>query len=263
VTQLLLLHGFTGSPQSWDLVVRELGPGHELFRPWLLGHGPSPSLPAAPAEFIHGATYWAEVARLAEHVVSRGFERGVVAGYSLGGRLALGLCTRYPERFRSAVLIGAHPGLQHPAERQARAREDEHWLELLEHEPFEHFVARWEQRPLFDSQRALEPQAVLLQQQIRRSHTPQGLALALRRLGLAAMPDLRPDLASYPHPLTLAQGALDEKFVALGRQLLSLLPTAELRLVDGCGHNLLLESPSLVATILARHAAALARSRGT
>lgn len=257
MTQLLLLHGFTGAPQSWEPVVRRLPSALEIFRPWILGHGP------AFAQEQHGAlpTFASEVARLAQWSFAQGFEAGVVAGYSLGGRLALGLCTRYPERFRAAVIVSAHPGLQTETERAQRRTDDRQWIALLEQPPFDRFLQRWEQRALFESQAALTPEAREEQSQIRRTHSGPSLALALAALGLGSMPDLRPGLAAYPHPLALLAGGLDSKFQTLAAEMARVLPSAELHTAPGVGHNLLLECPSLVATILTRHADALARSR--
>lgn len=236
--------------------MQRLPPAHEVFRPWILGHGP------AFTQEQHGSppSFASEVARLAQWSLAQGFEAGVVAGYSLGGRLALGLCARYPERFRAAVIISAHPGLQTEAERELRRTDDHEWIALLEHSPLERFVERWENRALFESQAVIAPEAREEQSRIRRTHSGPGLALALTALGLGSMPDLRPGLAAYPHPLTLLAGGLDPKFQTLAAEMARVLPTAQLRTAPSVGHNLLLECPALVATILARHADALARS---
>ncbi len=88
---LLLLHGFTQTGASWDGVRRALGARYRAL---------APDLGAGPWE--------AELDRL-EALAPAAF---VLAGYSMGGRLALALALRHPERVRSAG-----PGL-----RLARAR---------------------------------------------------------------------------------------------------------------------------------------------
>src|SRR4051794_22721637 len=48
-----------------------------------------------------------------------------VIGYSMGGRIALQLAAREPERFAALVTVGAGPGIHDPAERRRRRAADE------------------------------------------------------------------------------------------------------------------------------------------
>ena len=87
-------------------------------------------------------------------------------------------------------------------------------------------------------------------QPARLAHAPLALAAALRALGLGAMPDLWPELARITAPVAVLAGALDEKFAALAHRIADRLPRARAVLVDGAGHNLLLEAPDAVARAL-------------
>ena len=49
----------------------------------------------------------------------------MLAGYSMGGRLALALALRHPERVRALVLVSASPGLADAEERAARRAADD------------------------------------------------------------------------------------------------------------------------------------------
>ena len=111
---LVLLHGFTGAPASWDGVRRSLDDAIPVLAPALLGHDGTAGSPAI-------RSFDDEVDRLAGAVRGAGLEGAHLAGYSLGGRVALGLLVRHPGRFAAATLIGAHPGLQDPADRAERA----------------------------------------------------------------------------------------------------------------------------------------------
>lgn len=138
---LLLLHGFTGSPESWAPVIRLLPAGTRVVAPALAGH--------AGALGDDAPDFEREVDRLAGFVPAGPVH---VAGYSLGARLALGLLVRHGSLFGGATLVGVHPGLPTEAERAARRREDAELERLLIEQGVEAFVDEWERRPLFATQ---------------------------------------------------------------------------------------------------------------
>lgn len=229
IDTVVLLHGFTGSPASFGPIVADLPRHVRVVAPMLGGHGPTPSLP----------TSWDdELDRLLALLEGERVERAHLLGYSLGGRLAWGLLDRAPKRFTSATILGGHPGLRDQASRSARAAADRRWIELLEREGLEAFVAAWEALPLFATQ---SPEQIEAQRAIRLSHRPEGLACALRTLGQAAMPAIDP--ARIEVPVTLLVGELDRSSSAAA------LPEAG-RVLDA-GHNLLIERPDLLRALLA------------
>jgi len=244
---MVLLHGFTGAPVSWDRVV-ELLPSSctPVLRPALPGHDGRvpPPLPPGAAPFA------AEVDRLAAELRAAGTAGAHLAGYSLGARVALGLLVRHPDLWSRATLIGAHPGLRDEAARERRAEEDGEWSALLRRRGAAAFVREWEARPLFASQARLPAPARAAQAAVRRAHHPEGLAAALERLGLAGMPDWRPFLGGVGVPVTLVVGELDEAFLGLAEEMLPRFPAALLVVLPGVGHNPLLEDPVALAAVL-------------
>lgn len=240
---LVLLHGFTGSSASWRAVVERL-PGRRLLVPDLPGHG--------SAAIDPGAGFEALVDGLARQVAEAGFAGARVAGYSMGGRVALALLVRHPGLFAGGVLIGASPGLADAGERARRRAEDAEWSRLLHRDGIDAFAAAWGARPLFASQGRLAESDRAGQEAIRRGHDPRRLAAALDALGLGAMPDYRPRLGTVRVPVILAAGERDPKFLALAREMLSSMPAAQLAVVAGAGHNVVLEQPAAVAGLLGR-----------
>lgn len=244
---LVLLHGFLGSGASWRTVLADPRladsrlAGAAAWTPDLPGHGACP----APESFA-GA-----VERLAGEIAARFSSPVVLAGYSLGGRLALGLLAAFPQLFAAALLIGASPGLD-AAERPARAAADAAAADRLRAEGLPSFLAAWREQPLFASQARL-PAALLAEQRILNDvHSPEPLAAALERLSPGLMPDLRPRLAAIAAPVALLVGSEDAKFLALARQMSEKLPNARLEVAPGAGHNVVLEAPGVVAAALAR-----------
>ncbi len=242
--RLLCLHGFAGSPATWGAVLAELPWKWQAWCPYLFGHGPEPDL-GSPQGFK------GEVARLVAGLRERGWSEDVhLVGYSLGGRLALGMLAEAPEVFGSAILIGAHPGLTDRRERMQRVRADESWAQLLEKEGMDTFVDRWEALPIFADQQTLSPEIQKGQRTWRRSHDPRGLALAMRTLGLGSMPSYWSALSTLGVPTTVMVGALDTKFLSFAEPMVERLRVGRLLVVPEAGHNVVLGQPVAVARAL-------------
>jgi 2-succinyl-6-hydroxy-2,4-cyclohexadiene-1-carboxylate synthase len=228
-----MLHGFTGSPRDMAALS---SPGS--VAPILGGHlGEPPS-----------ADFWSEVARLAALAphATRLF------GYSLGGRLVLGLLARFPQRFVHAVVVSANPGLQSDALRAARRIQDERWIVLLQRHGIARFVAAWERQPLWHSQRRLPVALIAARRRERLRHTAGGLAGSLQSVGLGQMPDLRPALAHTACVVDLLVGAEDPAYVALAAELCKILPHGRVHVAEDAGHDLLLERPDFCLAHLKR-----------
>lgn len=232
----LCLHGFTGGPESFALC--ELPTGS--LAPLLGGH--------LGAE-VRG-DFEDEVERLGALGAAHGCEG--LFGYSLGGRLALGLLARYPRRFRHALVVSAQAGLVSDTERAARRAGDARWATLLRERGLEAFVDAWQALPLWASQADLPESAKQRLRAQRLRHAAAGLADSLVHHGLGEMPDLRPLLGAVETPVDLLVGERDTKFVAFARELSTLLPRARVTIAPGAGHNLLLEQPALCAHLLER-----------
>lgn len=225
----LLLHGFTGAAEDWIEIGARSGPALALTLP---GHGAS----ADPR-----GSWDASVSRLLR-ALPGSIDR--IVGYSLGGRIALGLAMAAPERFRSLVVVSAHPGLTNPAERIVRRATDRCWIELLRRDGVPGFVATWETLPLFDGQSRLPLEALARQRMRRQSHRAEGLMASMEVFGLAEMPDSREDLRRFPGRLQWIVGADDRKFLRLAQEVSALRSDIELVVLPGVGHNVLLEAPA-------------------
>jgi 2-succinyl-6-hydroxy-2,4-cyclohexadiene-1-carboxylate synthase len=233
----VLLHGFLGAPSAWDAVLAALPRHGPVWCPWLPGHGPwRAALP----------TSWDEAVRLFAASLPEG---AVLAGYSLGARLALAAALGRPARTRATLLVGGHVGPVDDAERAERAALDAQRAADLRQRDLAAFVAAWEALPLFATQRALPPELQARQRAVRLAHDGQALTWAFEVAGLAQMPDLRAAVAAARQPLHFLTGALDTRFAALAATL-ARPPWVTQASVPAAGHNLLLEAPSAVAASL-------------
>lgn len=239
-----LLHGFMGSSLSWSPVVDAIRPDRAPLAPTLSGHGRDWRSRAV-------SSFDEELDRLLT-LISGAAEPRMLCGYSLGARLALGLLAREPGMFDAAVLIGVHPGLSDEADRVTRRGVDAGRARLLRERGLEVFVADWEAMPLFASQRTLPAELQTQQRRRRLDHDAEGLATSLDVLGLADMPDYRAAIAGTKGRTTLVAGSLDTKFVGIAEALADADAGVDLEIIEGVGHNVVLEAPQAIAAILRR-----------
>ncbi len=233
---LLLLHGFTHTGASWDPVVAALGERYRAIAPDIRGHGS-----ASDAEPV-------TLAAVLEDLLGLPGRETVLVGYSMGGRIALHLALADPARIRRLVLIGASPGIADPDERAARRAADERLAAEIEASSIGAFARRWAQTPVL----AGLPGEVLARVHADRVRgTPAGLARALRGLGTGALPSLWGSLGELSVPVTLVVGERDEKFRGVAREMMALLPRAEVVVVPTVGHAVHLEAPERLADIVA------------
>ena len=98
----LIIHGFTGSPQSMKpLAYAFAEAGYTVELPLLPGHGTTPQDMAATTW-----ADWSSTVETAYRELAARCERVVVAGLSMGGSLTAWLGTRHPE---IAALIAVNP----------------------------------------------------------------------------------------------------------------------------------------------------------
>src|SRR5690606_15032070 len=149
------------------------------------------------------AGFDAQVDQLAALIEAELSEPALVVGYSMGGRLALGLACRHPRLCARVIAVGASAGLETPEARAARRQQDARWARMLREEGLAPFLAAWQAQPLFATQARAPEAARAAQAALRASHAPEGLARCLERLGLGAMPPLFAPLGACDTPIEL------------------------------------------------------------
>ena len=243
---LVLLHGFTGSATTWAPLRDALGDRVATLAVDLPGHGAS-GAPSDPDRYALGSL----AGDLTRVLDAFGVGRAAVLGYSLGARAALRFALDHPARVAAVVLESVSPGIVDAAERAARRASDAALADDIEREGIAAFVDRWERLPLWASQHALAPAARAELRAQRLANRPQGLANSLRGAGAAADAPVVERLATLRVPALLVAGALDAKYVAIGRMMEQTMPRAQLRVVANAGHAVHLEQPAAFAALVA------------
>ncbi len=232
---IVLLHGFTHTGCSWDPVIAALGERYTAIAPDIRGHGRSSEAVPVTLEAV------------IEDVAAIAPARYALAGYSMGGRLALHVALAHPRRVERLVLIGASPGIADPLAREERRRADEALAGEIERSTIEQFARRWAQTPVLAGQ----PGGVAAATHADRLRsTPAGLARALRGLGTGALPPVWDRLGQLTMPVTLVVGERDQKFGELAWRMAREIVQAEVVVAPAAGHAVHLEAPQAVARSL-------------
>jgi len=232
---MVLLHGFTQTGASWAPVMAQLGERYRPLAPDIRGHGG-----AGEQRPITMAVCVRDVAEAAP-------ERFALAGYSMGGRLALAAALMLPDRVERLALIGATAGIEDAAERARRREDDERMALEIEASPIDAVARRWAEQPVLAGQPE-DVRAAAYADRLRS--TPAGLAAALRGIGTGVMTPLWDRLGELRMPVTVMAGERDAKFAAIAERMVAAIPYAELIIVPGAGHAAHLEAPAFVARAL-------------
>jgi 2-succinyl-6-hydroxy-2,4-cyclohexadiene-1-carboxylate synthase len=242
---VLLLHGFMGSSADWREAMSLIGDRAFCIAVDLPGHGSSLGFPP-DAYTTEGA------ARAVIDTLDRlEVERTSIAGYSMGGRLALYLSLRCPERCSGLFLESASPGLESEQEQASRRAADEAKAKRLESGDFDAFLLDWYRQPLFAP---LARDEGLLRQTIeaRRRNDPVELARSLRGMGAGNQPSLWGELKGLAVPALVVAGGLDEKYARISSRMANISQRIEPVVIPGVGHNVRAEAPTEYAALLRR-----------
>ena len=304
---LLLLHGWMGDKSEWDEVGESLSV--DISDEWnvvsldLPGHGESSLILATDQQAAHSAlgldamqpfgpteespfaldTMARAVCRslIEDHGIDR---LDAIAGYSLGGRVALAMKALYASNSdqRSGlvsdethlVLLGANPG-RLPSVTEDGVDDDEDRLakdsnlamklfasadrsciipRQLDEGHLNRFVSSWYSAPIWGGLQNRRPDRYRDMIKKRVSN------LMRRRRDIASvLYGCSPPLSSHdnykaanPARTTFVSGELDSKYSAIGRKWEGLKGIAKHVEVSNAGHSLLVEAPDQISSIIAR-----------
>lgn len=224
------LHGAVGEPNDWeDLRGRLVGSSEAIDLHRFLDEGDC-SFDAFAEQLCVEA--------------KQGSQRPVLLGYSLGGRLALHALAHDPDCWRGAIVVSAHPGIPGGDQegRIARMAQDAEWAAMLLAGNWSAFLDRWNRQPVLQGELDLPwgDRAGLERRQV-------AVARSFVNWSLGRQEDHRGCFRQWELPVQWVVGERDEKFAALGREAVSLLPRAQLAVAENCGHRVPWEDPEWFA----------------
>ena len=171
---------------------------------------------------------------------SRGTGR-VLAGYSMGGRLALHALLENGHPWQAAVIVSAHPGLENPEERAQRRASDSVWATRALAGNWQEFLTAWNAQPVLGGA-IRDPQAsgslVMRRREIARSFVDWSLG---------AQEPLWDRLREINIPVLWVAGENDAKFLDLARRATALVPNSRLAVAPRSGHRVPWEAEAWLA----------------
>ena len=242
---IIFLHGFTGSTSTWSDVRSHFKGSYRTVAVDLTGHGKT-SIPEEPIRYAMEE----QLADLDALFTELRLESFTLVGYSMGGRIALGYTIHYPHKVKALILESASPGLASEDDRNARKTSDRELAHKIIENGIQSFVDKWEDIPLFDSQKKLPLKQRDKIRQERLLQSEKGLANSLLGIGTGSQPSYWDALATLSKPVLLITGELDQKFVGIGLEMKKRAPSWNQTVVSDAGHAIHVEKPQLFATMV-------------
>ncbi|MFH1195325.1 MAG: 2-succinyl-6-hydroxy-2,4-cyclohexadiene-1-carboxylate synthase [bacterium] len=239
LTPVVFLHGFGGSAKDWLFLFNKLPTNYYPISIDLIGHSESSS----PKEIEKYSTD-AIVRQINKIFTELKIAGPVLAGYSMGGRVAISYTLSNPDKVTALILESASPGIQTSIEREDRIAADELLAQKIEREGIEKFIDYWLELPLFKSLKNLKPEIFTKHRNQKLQNNPLGLANILRGFSPGRMKNYWGTLPNIKQKTLLISGRLDEKYTSVNSKAVSLFPYAHHAIVEDCGHNVHLEKPS-------------------
>ncbi|MCG7342517.1 2-succinyl-6-hydroxy-2,4-cyclohexadiene-1-carboxylate synthase [Sporosarcina sp. ACRSL] len=242
---VVFLHGFTGTSATWKEVRNELKGKYRTITVDLTGHG-NTTVPESPERY----SMEEQIEDLEALFVQLGLDTFYVVGYSMGGRIALAYTIHYPKRVKALFLESSSPGLKEERDRIERRKADKLLAQKIMENGIVSFVDKWENIPLFESQKSLpaEKKQAVRNERLQQSET--GLANSLLGIGTGSQKSYWESLHSIPNPVLLMTGELDAKFVGIAREMQALSPMWRHIVVPEAGHAIHVEKPRIFATMI-------------
>jgi pimeloyl-ACP methyl ester carboxylesterase len=232
---VVLIHGYTDSARDWVPLVPYLPAGWHLILVDIRGHGASskPECCYTRLDFAYDIKLLLDALHLS---------RADIIGHSLGSIIAQTFAEYWPERTRRLILISSTGRLWSQAAQPAWATQIRAMKEPVD--PDSPFMVEW-----WSSPTPVDPD-FLRRQRRDAAAIPLRVWIAVLDEGLTAA-ELLQTLPRIKAPTLLIWGAKDPLIPEEARQSLRQgLPQAQVKVLDGLGHNPFWEQPRTCADLI-------------
>ena len=221
---VVLLPGLLSDADIWRGPMQRLSQNHDVVCPGFLDHG--------------------SIEAMARDILIRAPERFSLAGHSMGGRVALEVAARAPERLERLALLNTGFRPARPGEAEGRSR----MIRIALEEGMAALARQW-LPPMLAAPRTRDAALMdRLTAMIERA-TPR---LFQRQIGaLLTRPNAHRGLNAIPCPTAVIVGRQDAwSPLAQHEEMAAQIPGAWLSVIEDCGHMSPAEQPEAVADAL-------------
>jgi 2-succinyl-6-hydroxy-2,4-cyclohexadiene-1-carboxylate synthase len=227
---LLLLHGFLGNSNDWVSIRKALDSEFYCLALDLPGHGSS-----RIENFENSYSIENTAKYIIEFLNHKNISKCHLLGYSMGGRIAIYLATKYPQYFKKIIIESGRPGIENDEERNLRNRNDHKLAQKIVQGRFKEFLKFWYDQPIFESLKKHKNYANLLKS--RLNNNPQFLAKSLVEIGAGVQPSLWKTLHQIQCPCLLIAGEFDTKYQKIFARMHKEIYSSYFVVIKNSGHN--------------------------
>ncbi|BBM83047.1 alpha/beta fold hydrolase [Candidatus Uabimicrobium amorphum] len=232
---LVLLHGFLGCAEDWDIFIPQL-PNFYCAAVDLPGHG---------ASTFNESSRLTNFASVADTIVKQlGRRSFFLLGYSMGGRIALDIMRRYPKQVPKLICISGSPGFEDPMLAHARYEKDKKLLANCEKQAFLH---KWYRQNLFYGIPEDDKYAQLFARRLCGNFVEMQKGLDIMSVG--KQPNMWPWLKCTQQSILYICGRMDTKYFAVAQRLQK-ETSVKISIFEECSHMPHFQKPLIFAQLV-------------
>lgn len=163
----------------------------------------------------------------------------ILLGYSFGGRLAMQLFLKNPDKYKKCFILSAHCGLKDKAAKMQRVLFDQKCADKLRELTEAEFLEGWNSQALFSHDQPIEKFPV---------NDKNVLARFFTEFGLSTQDYLLDELAEYKDKLHFFYGEKDSKYIDYAKNIQAM--GFHTTLLENAGHRLLQSHSEQVRDIM-------------
>lgn len=225
---VIFLHGFTGSANEWEETALGIDSRFNTAAISLPGH--DNYLPEDSIEYTENGII-SHINEMVNRITNKGI---ILAGYSMGGRAAIGYTNFFSEKVTGLILESSSPGIENENDQQARYLEDRQLARFIEENEIENFLTYWYSKPLFTGI-IDNPEKFTSLFNEKRKLNRQGLINSLLGFSTGKFNHWH-NISNFEQPTLLITGSGDKKFTQINKKMEVLIPKSEHIEIEA-GHN--------------------------
>lgn len=230
---VVILHGLFGAAKNWNSIAKQMGRKYHILTLDLRNHGSSP--------WTDTMSYPEMAQDIVDFLDQRGLDKAAIVGHSMGGKVAMTLALKFPERVERLVVADIAP-VKYP---RLVFRS---YVDALKSVDLSVIKRRAHVEPLIED--VIESRAVRMFLLGNLMNSPDGLKwqVNLDTLGremdtIGGVPAITPN-SRYEGETLFIRGADSDYIQSSHHQLIKhLFPKVEIKSIDGAGHWVHSEKP--------------------